>query len=131
MRDLKWIDYTKKYHTDGLFFYDTHNNIFVVAREGTGDNLLPEDEDEGYVDYWNVEVYSNEGNIGGGMLMETKLIQEVNPTVSEIIYDLIDRSDMLDGVEGINLRDMLIDPEVGEAIEYLFFNKEMAKLNNK
>lgn len=51
---------------------------FLYASEGTGDNLLQEDIDEGYVDYVYIETYSYEGGCmeslveeeGGQMLLK-------------------------------------------------------------
>ena len=60
-----------------------YDDKYLVISEGTGENLLPEDEEEGYVDYFNLEVYNkadydncnNPFSIGGGFMMREKLIR--------------------------------------------------------
>lgn len=63
----------------------TSDGKFVVIIEGTGDSLLQEDIDAGYVDYVNYEIYAtleqareNEDawSLDGGMVYLTKLAQE-------------------------------------------------------
>ena len=63
----------------------TSDGKFVVIIEGTGDSLLQEDIDAGYVDYVNYEIYAtleqareNEDawSLDGGMVYLTKLVQE-------------------------------------------------------
>ncbi len=79
----------KKQHTDawnGEDIYILYGDKVLLIAEGSGDNLYQEDEDEGYVDYFNLEVYQKsefikdpedyEGAIGGGFMMRTKLIEE-------------------------------------------------------
>jgi len=56
-----------------------------MVAEGTGDYLLKEDEEEGYVDYWNIECYGNPNRGGGRFLMRKTLIMEDNPTIEDII----------------------------------------------
>ena len=79
----------KKKHTDvwnGEDIYISYGDKILLIAEGSGDNLYQEDEDEGYVDYFNLEVYQKsefikdpedyEGVIGGGFMMRKKLISE-------------------------------------------------------
>ena len=54
---------------------------FLFISEGTGDNLLPEDRAEGYVDYVNIDVYAFVGEpelseMDGGMMMLDKYYQD-------------------------------------------------------
>ena len=43
------------YLTDGdIMFLFPSAKIFILCSEGTGDNLLSEDREEGYVDYINI-----------------------------------------------------------------------------
>ena len=42
----------------------------IIAEEGTGDNLLREDYEQGYVDYINITVLDRDGEeLDGGMLL--------------------------------------------------------------
>ena len=54
----------------------------ILAVEGTGDNLLAEDEEQGYVDYIMVEMYKLDGTdveeTDGGQIMLTKLVADMN-----------------------------------------------------
>ena len=71
---------------------------FIRIYEGSGGNLLPEDEDEGYVDYINIdglayefgELVENYEPVEGGMAMLTKLYQEKFESVTEVVQYLID-----------------------------------------
>lgn len=68
--------------------------VFMEISEGSGDNLLPEDEEEGYVDYINYEIYEyvqmgEMKNIDGGMLMLTELFVDKYHEESEFIKDVI------------------------------------------
>lgn len=80
--------------TDGdALLYFPEDKIFVFASEGTGDNLLSEDIDNGYVDYidWTSyslllvgePVFSEED---GGMVMSKKYVSDM--TDEEIIKAL-------------------------------------------
>lgn len=54
--------------------------VIITAVEGTGDNLLPEDIKEGYVDYLMTNVYKQDGyelvEEDGGQMMLYKLWSE-------------------------------------------------------
>lgn len=71
---------------------------FIRIYEGSGCNLLPEDEDEGYVDYINIdglayefgELVENYEPVEGGMAMLTELYQEKFESVTEVVQYLID-----------------------------------------
>ena len=119
--DQDWKTYKYQNYIDGVFFYDPDKEIFVTIYEGTGDNLLDEDIDEGYVDYWNVDVYhKGEGLVGGGLMLLKKLIMEENPTLSSIIDKIMRNAEMFDGVEGLDLRAMSIAPSQGQELEHEF-----------
>ena len=69
---------------------------FIKISEGTGDNLLREDIEEGYVDYMMIDGYSFNGDeleenyeIDGGQAMLTELYQEKFNTPEEVIEYLI------------------------------------------
>ena len=90
--DMKWNDYKEKYGTDSLYLWDGET-LFVIA-EGTGDNLIEEDEENGYVDYWMTNWYEND-DADGGQWMETKLISEIDYTIQGVI-DRIGECDLWD-----------------------------------
>jgi len=60
---------------------ETSGRYFKI-NEGTGDNLLPEDVEEGYVDYIYYDIYENLDDVNqdnicdGGMYMLTKLYKD-------------------------------------------------------
>lgn len=131
----RWLDYIKQNNIDGLFFYNPDAQIFMTVYEGTGDNLLPEDEEEGYVDYWMVDVFSKNGNEDGAQIMCTTVIRETNPTVGEII-DMIEESEMVMSIGSLPLRDYIVRPEYGERLEGAYnristaiFNKRTAEID--
>lgn len=63
---------------------DGNGRIYHIY-EGTGDNLTAEDEGNGYVDYFNYDVYEDgeslkEGDCcDGGMFLLEKLYRDLNP----------------------------------------------------
>ena len=123
---MRWLDYVATYKTDGIFFLDTKTETFVAIFEGTGDNLLDEDIENGYVDYWYVEVYDNAGWIynGGGQLLLTEVTRETNPTVDEIIKYVFANADMLE----IPAREMpIMDPREGCELAADYFARELRK----
>lgn len=71
---------------DGKDILIEYGNYVLMIAEGTGENLFPEDTKEGYVDYFNLEVYDRDDYcthkfpdwncIGGGFMMRKKLIRE-------------------------------------------------------
>lgn len=112
--NMKWNDYCNTFHTDTLYFTNTAKDKLIKVSEGTGDNLLPEDKEEGYVDYWYVESYEEIGETGGGILYEKDLIAEQNLTIKEIIEYLTDHEDSFDN---IHLEDChLINAAEGEQL---------------
>lgn len=69
---------------------------FIKISEGTGDNLLWEDKEEGYVDYMMIDGYSFNGDeleenyeIDGGQAMLTELYQDKFNSPEEVIEYLI------------------------------------------
>jgi len=99
---MKWNDYKEKYGTDSLYLWNGYT-LFVIV-EGTGDNLLPEDEENGYVDYWMTNYY-NDDDADGGQWMETNLIAEIDYTIQGVINRILQCSDS-DWV--------FIEPKLGE-----------------
>ena len=63
-----------------FFEYEGEKRIMVM-QEGTGDNLEPEDIEDGYVDYINLTMYVYDGaceieELDGGMRLTTELVQD-------------------------------------------------------
>lgn len=62
-----------------MMVYIPERGEFLMACEGTGDNLLQEDIDEGYVDYIYIETYIWDGNefieYDGGQQLLSELYQ--------------------------------------------------------
>lgn len=83
---------------------------FIRIYEGDGCNLLPEDEDEGYVDYINIDGLAYElGELAecyepveGGMAMLTELYQKKFESATEVVQYLID-TDWIPDVEYVIL----------------------------
>ena len=75
----------------------------VAVTEGTGDNLLPEDEEQGYKDYAMLSLYSIDGDelalVDSGQMMTRKLIAEM--TDEEYI-------EWLEGYWGLNKDSIVI-----------------------
>lgn len=79
-------------NTRDVVIIDTKQRCMVVAAEGTGDNLLPEDEEQGYKDYAMLSLYSIDGDelalVDSGQMMTEKLIADM--TEEEYIERLED-----------------------------------------
>ena len=80
-----------------IMVYVPKTNLFIKACEGTGDNLLSEDIEAGYVDYVYIEVYAWNGNefieIDGAQKMLTKMFDETyekDTDGNQLIMDAID-----------------------------------------
>ena len=67
---------------------------FIRINEGTGDNLLPEDETEGYVDYIMLDFIDYDGvdftETDGAQVMLTEMYQEKFENEAEVVDYLID-----------------------------------------
>ena len=94
-----------------LYFTNNDKSELVMVAEGTGDNLLKEDEEEGYVDYWYIECFGN-SNRDGGLLMRKTLIMEDNPTIEDIIKECNDFEENLIPITSGEF--YIMDPEEGE-----------------
>ena len=63
-----------------IYFYVKECEELFCVSEGTGDNLLPEDVENGFKDYLNYTVYRLDGGIeeyDGGMLLLKELISDM------------------------------------------------------
>lgn len=109
--DIRYGDYKE----ENIYLATPDKKFVVKIFEGSGCNLEPEDEEEGFVDYWCVEGITSEGvECGGGFLYVKTSICEENQTLRQII-DMIKNSDALDEPELVKAA-MPIDAEEGEAL---------------
>jgi len=125
----RWLDYIKENNIDGIFLYNPEETTLMTIYEGTGENLFPEDEENGYVDYWMVDVFSTKGNEDGAQIMCTAIIRETNPTIGEII-DMVEESEMVMSIGSLPLQDYIIRPEYGTRLEDAY-KRASAAISNK
>lgn len=120
--NMKWSEYCNLYQTDTLYVSNDSRSRLVTIAAGTGDELMEEDMEEGYVDYWCMEAYGDSKG-GSGMIMKEEYIAESNPTIGQILYDVCEEDPELfsDG-------DYLIDAVEGRDLENLFLEAEIEKL---
>lgn len=64
-----------------MVIIDTKQKCMVVVSEGTGDNLLDEDVEQGYKDYAMLSLYTIDGDelalVDSGQMMTDKLIADM------------------------------------------------------
>jgi len=64
-----------------MVIIDTKQRCMVVVSEGTGDNLLDEDIEQGYKDYAMLSLYTIDGDelalVDSGQMMTDKLIADM------------------------------------------------------
>lgn len=67
---------------------------FIKINEGSGDNLFPEDEAEGYVDYIMLDFIEYDGDdfieTDGGQVLLTEMYQEKFESETDVVQYLID-----------------------------------------
>lgn len=76
---------------DDLYVYIPSKNEILHVSEGTGDSLLPEDEQDGYVDYVNFAIYELNGGIeegDGGMVLFRQLVRDKFRCLGETLPDV-------------------------------------------
>ena len=71
---------------NGEDIYLAYGDKVLLIAEGTGDNLMEDDIEDGYVDYFNLEVYKAAefdfhkigmlNTIGGGLMMRNMMISD-------------------------------------------------------
>lgn len=114
MMNTNWLDYIERYKMDGLFFYNPDTKRLLAVWEGTGQNLLPEDEEAGFVDYWMVDEYGREGNVDGMQIMCTSVIREDNKSIDDICSVV---NEAYGSIGDEPLWVYIIDPSIGVEIE--------------
>jgi hypothetical protein len=71
---------------------------FIKINEGTGDNLLAEDRENGYVDYINFSFAEYDGDdlveTDGGMYLLEEYYQDMFNSVEEVIKYLTESADI-------------------------------------
>lgn len=78
--------------------YDKVNEYYIKICEGTGDNLFPEDVEDGYVDYIyysiydNISDYANDSESDGGMILLKELYAKMS------IEDIVKTMQKFNGV---------------------------------
>lgn len=78
---------------DSIYIYVPEVKQIIKISEGTGDNLLDEDIEAGYVDYIYYDTYVLEGGIrelDGGMVMLTELFREKFTCTKDAIPSVLD-----------------------------------------
>lgn len=125
---MRWTNYLRSFNIDGIFCYDPSRKILVAIYEGSGENLLEEDYENGCVDYWYVNVGTiDEGFYGGGMMLLEKVIRDVNPTIEEILETIEYNEAIFDGMWGFDLKGMLMLPNKGNAKEHAIYEEEQKR----
>ncbi len=81
---------------DDIYIYVPESNdkgYIIYISEGTGDNLLDEDIEEGYVDYINYQIYMLDNGIeedDGGMIMLRELFRDKYSCTADCIPDVLE-----------------------------------------
>lgn len=92
---------------DTIFIYVPSVNQVIRIAEGTGDNLLDEDIEAGYLDYIYYEQYSVEQDmpeVDGGQVMLTNYITKTFRSMEEAIPSVLDMAYGNDSIEYILLK---------------------------
>lgn len=90
-------------NTRDVVIIDTKQRCMVVAAEGTGDNLLPEDEEQGYKDYAMLSLYTIDGD-------ELALVDSAQMMTEKLIADMTDEEyiERLEDYWGLNKDSIVI-----------------------
>ena len=78
---------------ESVYIYVPEKKQIIRISEGTGDNLLTEDIDDGYVDYIYYEQHNLEVDlpeVDGGMIMLTEPFQDKFKSTKEAIPHVLD-----------------------------------------
>lgn len=92
---------------DSIFIFVPEARQIIKISEGSGDNLLQEDLDEGYVDYIYYEQYGLDEDlreVDGGMVLMTELFREKFNSTEDAIPSVLDMAYGSDSFEYIVLR---------------------------
>ena len=78
---------------DELFIYVPEVRQIIRIAEGSGDNLLPEDIEDGYVDYIYYEQYGlgpDMPEVDGGQILLERLLRDRYHCMADCIPDVLD-----------------------------------------
>jgi hypothetical protein len=92
---------------DSIYIYVPEAQQIIKISEGSGDNLLDEDIEAGYVDYIYYEQYVMDPEMretDGGMIMLTELFQEKFKCTADAIPHVLDMAYGQESLEYIVLR---------------------------
>ncbi len=80
---MKW----NKYCPSSLYLLSEDKKELIVISEGDGTNLLDEDVEDGYKDYWYVSSYDTTTGIEGegAQWLESRLISDYDYTIKQVI----------------------------------------------
>ena len=76
-----------------MFLYVSEMHQIIRIAEGTGDNLLEEDIDAGYVDYIYYDQYildADMPNVDGGMILLDEMLRKKYSCLADCIPDVLD-----------------------------------------
>ena len=96
---------------DQIYVYVPSANQIIRIAEGSGDNLLDEDIDSGYVDYIYYEQYALEAYINevdGGQVMLTQMFQKKFKSTKECVPYVLDMAYGDDSLPYIVLEEDLV-----------------------
>ena len=81
--EMKW----NQYGSSRLYLLSKDRSELVVIAEGDGSNLLEEDVEMGYADYWYVSSYDTNTGIEseGAQWLESRLISDYDYTIKQVI----------------------------------------------
>ncbi len=105
--DMLWNDYGENL-SFSLYLYSRDTGFIYKVSEGTGDNLLDEDKEAGYRDYWDTELVNvDSGSQQGGMWLEKDYISTLDYTLNSLVTKMCVNDD-------IAVSDwFILDPEFG------------------
>lgn len=92
---------------DPIYIYVPDTQQIIKISEGSGDNLLDEDIEAGYVDYIYYEQYVMDPHMretDGGMIMLSELFQELFTRTEDAIPNVLDMAYSNDSLEFIVLK---------------------------
>lgn len=92
---------------DSIYIYVPEAQQIVKISEGSGDNLLDEDIEAGYVDYIYYEQYVMDPDMretDGGMVMLTELFQDKFKCTADAIPQVLDMAYGQESLEYIVLK---------------------------
>ena len=83
-----------------LLIYVPEENEFMFLSEGTGDNLLPEDRKQGYIDYIEIYTYRYTGDMnypleesdGGELLLKKSFNGFDKKLINECLAEMYEKS---------------------------------------